>query len=81
MARNGPKGDYYVPELDEAIELYLHRTKMTQADLAADMGMAENTFSWKRRGIKEFTLTEAAFLCDLVKVRLYDLTIPTAAEG
>ena len=39
---------------------------MTQAELADQMGMATNTFSWKRRGIREFTLTEAARLCKII---------------
>lgn len=70
MARNRPTGEFYFKALDEAIELYMRRNGMSQAELAREMGMAENTFSWKRRGIHEFTLNEATRLCDMTGVSL-----------
>lgn len=70
VSRNRPTGESYYQLLDEAIELYLRRNGMSQASLAKEMGMAENTFSWKRRGVREFTLKEAAHLCDLTGISL-----------
>lgn len=56
------------PNLDAEIAAYLRREGITQAELAERMGMAENTFSWKRRGSKgrEFSLGEAAKLASLM---------------
>ena len=50
------------PNLDAEISAYLRRNGITQAEMAERMGMSENTFSWKRRGVKgrEFSLGEAA---------------------
>ena len=55
------------PNLDAEIAAYLRRTGMTQAELAERMGMSENTFSWKRRGVdgKEFSMTEAVALSEM----------------
>ena len=52
--------------LDDAITLHLRKTGKTQAQLAEEMGMAENTFSWKRRGVREFSLGEAIRLARIV---------------
>ena len=56
------------PNLDAEIAAYLRRTGKTQAELASEMGMSENTFSWKRRGCmkREFTLSEASKLAQLM---------------
>lgn len=70
MAKTGPTGPYYYQAIDEAIELYLRRKGMTQAELAAQMGMSEPTFSWKRRGVRDFTLGEASRLCNLLDIAL-----------
>ncbi len=56
--------------LDDAITLYLRRENITQEQLAERMGMSANTFSWKRRGIREFTLSEAAKLADMIGISL-----------
>lgn len=61
-------------KLDEAVTLHLKRTGKTQAQLAEEMGMAPNTFSWKLRGIRDFSLTEAAALCDKVGITLDEAT-------
>lgn len=50
----------YYPLLDDAITLHLRKTGKTQATLAKELGMSENSLSWKRRGTREFTLGEAA---------------------
>ena len=62
----------YFKALDDAIAQYLRDERMTQAELAAKMGMAPNTFSWKRNGErnKEFKLSEAVCLCDIIGVAL-----------
>ena len=70
MAKLGPTGPYYHQAIDEAIELYLRRNGMTQAELAAQMEMSEPTFSWKRRGVRDFALGEASRLCDLLGIAL-----------
>ncbi len=73
----------YYPAIDEAIAAYLRRNDMTQSQLAAKMGMAENTFSWKRRGVREWSLTEAARICPMVGIRLEDAVaeMVTGADG
>lgn len=70
----------YYEALDEAVTLHLKRNGMTQEELAAQMDMAPNTFSWKRRGIREFSLGEAARLADIVGVSLDEATgrVPVA---
>lgn len=64
------------PNLDAEIAAYLRRTGMTQAELAERMGMSENTFSWKRRGVdgKEFSMSEAIELSKLTDKSLDYLT-------
>ncbi|MDY3982206.1 helix-turn-helix domain-containing protein [Paraeggerthella sp. LCP19S3_G8] len=64
----------YYEALDEAVTLYLKRASMTQDALAERMGMAPNTFSWKRRGIREFSLSEASRLADIVGISLDEAT-------
>ena len=61
---------YYSPAIDEAIAAYLRRRNLTQAQLASEMGMAENTFSWKRRGVRDWSLPEAARICTIVGICL-----------
>lgn len=56
--------------LDEAIAAYLRRKGITQAAFAESIGMSENTLSWKRRGIREFSLSEAVKVCDIVGITL-----------
>lgn len=75
----GGTGDYYYPALDEAVAVYLRRHGMTQEEFARDvMGMATNTFSWKRRGVREFTLSEATVLADAVGMTMDELTCKAA---
>lgn len=63
------------PKLDAAIAAYQRERGITQADLAKEMGMAQNTFSWKRRGVgnSEFSLSEAARLADLMGASIDEL--------
>lgn len=56
--------------LDDAITLYLRRENTTQEALASRLGMSTNSLSWKRRGIREFTLSEAAKLADIIGISL-----------
>lgn len=62
----------YFESIDDAITLYLRKTGKTQAQLAEEMGMAENTFSWKRRGMREFTLSEACRLATIIGTNFMD---------
>lgn len=64
----------YYEALDEAVTLHLKRNSMTQDALAEQMKMAPNTFSWKRRGIREFSLSEASRLADIVGFSLDEAT-------
>lgn len=52
-------------KLDSAISEYMRENGMTQSEMAEKLGMAENTLSWKRRGVREFSLGEAARVADL----------------
>lgn len=51
--------------IDEAIAAYLRRSGKTQAELADELGMAENTLSWKRRGIREFKVSEVVKIAEI----------------
>lgn len=62
----------YYPVLDEAIAAYMRRSGLNQAEFAQKMGMAPNTFSWKRRGVREFSLSEATKICDITGISLAD---------
>lgn len=64
----------HYPKLDTALAAHQRANGLTQADMAAHVGMAENTFSWKRRGVKELSLSEATRLCDLLGASLDDVT-------
>lgn len=64
----------YYPNIDYAITLYMKRESITQEAFAGLMGMAPNTFSWKRRGIREWSLTESKALADILGMSLDDLT-------
>lgn len=66
---------YFYPALDEAITLHLRRYEMSQADLAAEMDMAVNTFSWKRRGVRDFTLGETIKLCNILNIEIRDAVV------
>ncbi len=59
--------------IDEAVAAYLRRTGKTQAELAEEIGMSENSLSWKRRGIREFKLSEVARLADICGFSLDDV--------
>ena len=52
-------------KLDSAISEYMRENGMTQAEMAERLCMAENTLSWKRRGVREFSLGEAAKVADI----------------
>ena len=71
----------YYKALDEAVTLHLKRNGMTQEELASQMGMAPNTFSWKRRGIREFSLGEASRLADIVGISLDEAIGRVTVEG
>lgn len=64
----------YFKSLDDEITLYLRRTGKTQAQLAEEVGMAENTFSWKRRGVrdKEFSLDEVVRVAKTIGMESID---------
>ena len=59
--------------IDEAVAAYLRRTGKTQAELAEEIGISENSLSWKRRGIREFKLSEVVNLADICGFSLDDV--------
>lgn len=65
--------------LDDAITTYLRRHEMTQAELADELGMSENSLSWKRRGIRDWNVSEAVKVCNIVGITLDEaVAVPTA---
>lgn len=64
------KETVYCKALDAAIAAYLRRNEMTQEELAAELGMSSVTLSWKRRGMRDWRLSEAVKACDIVGITL-----------
>lgn len=62
-----------VKKLDACIAGYLRSNGITQADLAAEIGISEVSLSYKRRGIRQFTLVEVCKLADLMGVDLDEI--------
>lgn len=60
--------------LDREISSYLSKNSMTQAQIAKSIGISEAAFSCKRRGIREWSLSEAVALADILEIRLDDIT-------
>lgn len=58
----------YFPQIDDAITIHLRRTGKSQLQLAKEVGVAPNTFSWKRRGVREWTLSEIVKLSEIIGV-------------
>ena len=59
--------------IDEAIAAYLRSSGKTQAELADELGMAENTLSWKRRGIREFKVSEVVKIAEITGFSLDEM--------
>lgn len=71
MPREIPTGEFFMPILDEKIASWLRRSNMSQGKFAVDvMNMSTVTFSRKRRGINEFTISELAKVCKIVGVSI-----------
>lgn len=64
----------YFQSLDEQIAAYLRREHKTQDQLARELGMAPNTFSWKRRGAegKEFSVSEVRRVAKKIGLTTFD---------
>lgn len=60
--------------IDEAIAAYMRREGLTQKQVAEKLGMSENTLSWKRRGIREFSFNEAIQIAKLTGFSLDEMT-------
>lgn len=56
----------YFKQIDDAITVHLRHTGKTQMQLAKELGVAPNTFSWKRRGVREWTLSEVSKLSEIL---------------
>lgn len=69
MSKTNETTTYYQP-FDDAITLYLKRNRMTQAYFASEIGIAKNSLSWKRRGIRDWKLSEVVKACDIVGITL-----------
>ena len=70
----------YYPALDEAIAAYLRREGKTQGQLAKELGMSENTLSWKRRGYRDgrpqdFTVGEVIRLREIIGAESIDALV------
>ncbi|WP_291288627.1 helix-turn-helix transcriptional regulator [Enorma sp.] len=59
--------------IDEAIAAYLRRSGKTQAELAEELGMSENTLSWKRRRKREFKLSEVIRIAEVTGCSLDEM--------
>lgn len=70
----------YSPLVDGKVAEYLRLNNMTQAQLAEQLGMTENSFSWKRRGIREFKWSEIKQLADLIGFSLDEAAGRTMTE-
>lgn len=64
----------FFSKLDEEIAAYMRRNSINQEEMASRLRMSSNTFSWKRRGVREFSLSEAIELCDLLGITLDEAT-------
>ena len=64
-------GPYYIPAIDDAVAVYLNQHGMSQENFAKTvMGMSANSFRWKRRGEREFTISEASKLASVLGISL-----------
>ena len=65
----------YFEALDDAIAAYLNKTGKTKAEFADELGMSANSLRWKRNGEngKEWSLSEAALVCDVIGSDLADV--------
>lgn len=70
MARKRPLGPYYMRNLDVAVASYMREHNVSQGQLAAELGMSENSMSAKMRGVKEFWVGELVTLCEIVGLGL-----------
>lgn len=73
----------FIDEIDRSIAHYMVDQGITQEQMAERMKLAANTLSWKRRGIREWKLSEIELLSDLTGLGLDDLTgrnFPEAQE-
>lgn len=64
----------YVENIDNAITVFLRRTNSTQGQLAKDLGMVDETLAAKRKGIRDFKVSELVMLAQLMNVSLDELT-------
>lgn len=65
----------YYEALDDAVTLWLRKNRENRENLAKMLGMAPNTLMWKLRGDREFTLSEALQLAEIVGVPLDRLAV------
>lgn len=69
----------FYPAIDAAIAAHLRRSGKTQAEFADELGMSDVTLSWKRRGIREWSMAEAAKVCDICGISM-DAAVEGAEE-
>ena len=67
----------YFEALDDAIAVHLNKTGKTKAEFAEELGMSANSLRWKSKGEngKEWNLSEAALVCDVIGVDLADVMV------
>lgn len=66
-------GPLYYEAIDDAVTLWLRKNHENRENLARMLGMAPNTLMWKLRGTREFTLSEALHLAEIVGAPLDSL--------
>lgn len=71
MGNTKKTGPFYVQAIDDALAVYLNQHGISQDAFAKEvMGMSPNTFRWKRRGERDFSLDEATKLASTIGLSL-----------
>lgn len=67
----------YFEALDDAIAVHLNKTGKTRGEFANEIGMSNNSLRWKSKGEngKEWSLSEAAKVCDVIGCDLADVMV------
>ena len=71
----------YYPNIDYAVTVFMRKNGVTQRQLAEQMLMCDNSFSWKRRGLRDWSLPEAVKLSNILGLSLDVLTSQQSQEA
>lgn len=64
----------YVESIDNAITVFLRRTNSTQKQLAKDLDIRDETLSAKRKGVRDFKVSELVRLSQIMGMSLDEMT-------